>query len=116
MLREALLADPRGMRSWLVESYWPPHAGSPDAAAGRIHAAAARHAVRLAGVVHVPGDEMALWRFEGIDRTAIQAACQDAEVSFERIVEVVDVAALAESTAKAGAAGSVDPGRPEDPT
>jgi hypothetical protein len=80
------------VRSWLVESYWPPAAGSPDVAAARVHAVAGRHAVRLAGVIHVPRDEMALWRFEGIDPSAIEATCHDAQVTFERIVEVVDVA------------------------
>jgi hypothetical protein len=80
----------RVMPAWLVESYWPPATGSPDAVADRIHALAEAN-VRLVGVVHVPADEMALWRFEARDRAGVESLCAAAGVRFERIVEVVDL-------------------------
>ena len=78
------------MPTWLVESYWPATAGTPEAAADRLRDLSGPD-VRLVGVVHVPGDEMALWRLEAVDRAAAEAACRHAGVAFERIVEIVDI-------------------------
>ena len=79
------------MPTWLVESYWPATAGAPESAADRLRQRATSSGVRLIGVVHVPGDEMALWRLEAIDRDTAAAACQQAAITFERIVEIVDI-------------------------
>lgn len=78
------------MTTWLVESYWPAAAGAPESAAERFHQIASSDA-RLLGVVHVPGDEMALWRLEAVDAAAAEAACRQAAIAFERIVEIVDI-------------------------
>jgi hypothetical protein len=78
------------MPTWLVESYWPAAAGTPESAADRLRQLAPPD-VRLIGVVHVPGDEMALWRLEAVDRDTAAAACEEAAITFERIVEIVDI-------------------------
>ena len=78
------------MPTWLVESYWPAAAGRPETAADRLRQVATS-SVRLIGVVHVPGDEMALWRLEAIDRDTAAGACEQAGITFERIVEIVDI-------------------------
>ena len=78
------------MPTWLVESYWPAAAGTPESAAERLRQVTASE-TRLIGVVHVPGDEMALWRLEAVDHEAAAAACRQAAIAFERIVEIVDI-------------------------
>jgi len=78
------------MPTWLVESYWPAAAGTPESAADRLRQLATSD-VRLIGVVHVPGDEMALWRLEAVDRATAEAACAEAAITFERIVEIVEI-------------------------
>lgn len=78
------------MPAWLAESYWSPATGSPDSVADHIRAVAEAD-VRLVGVVHVPADEMALWRFEAHDRARVEAVCTLAGLRFERIVEIVDL-------------------------
>lgn len=78
------------MPTWLVESYWPTAAGSPDPAAGRLLRAAETLGGAFVGVVHIPNDEMALWRVEAAAPDAVAAIFAAAEVEFHRVVEVVD--------------------------
>ena len=81
------------MTAWLVESYWPTVAGPPDLGAARLRGAEVERGVRLVGVVHVPADEMALWRFEAPAVDVLRSALEAAGVTYERIVEVVDLPA-----------------------
>jgi hypothetical protein len=81
----------RRMTAWLVESYWPAGLGSTDTAAARIRSVGAD--VRLIGIVHVPADEMALWRIEAADPELVRGVLDAADVMFERIVEIVDLPA-----------------------
>ena len=81
------------MATWLVESYWPTAAGSPDSAADRFRRTAGEHA-RLIGVVQVPADELALWRVDAPDVAMVELACRRAEIPFGRIVEIVDIPVL----------------------
>ena len=85
------------MTAWLVESYWPKALGSPDPVAARLRAIAVDTGMRLMGVVHVPEDEMALWRFDAPAADAVRLALQAAGVTFERILAVVDLPAAAPS-------------------
>lgn len=86
------------MPTWLVESYWPATAGTPESAADRLRDLA-RPDARLIGVVHVPSDEMALWRLEAVDQEAAATACQQAAIAFERIVEIVEIPQIVLATA-----------------
>ncbi|MBA2721164.1 MAG: hypothetical protein H0U52_18270 [Chloroflexi bacterium] len=83
------------MTAWLVESYWPTALGSPDPVAARLRAIAVDAGMRLVGVVHVPADEMALWRFDAPAADVVRLALQAAGLTFERIVAVVDLPAAA---------------------
>lgn len=81
------------MSSWLVESYWPPAAGSPDLAAERLRTLVGTdgsRAARLVGGVHLPGDEIMLWRFEADEPDTIRQQMDAAGITYERIVEAVE--------------------------
>jgi hypothetical protein len=83
------------MTGWLVESYWPAALGSPRQVAARLRAVALGSGLSLVGVVHVPEDEMALWRIEAAAADDVRSAMDAAGVTFERIVAVVDLPSAA---------------------
>jgi hypothetical protein len=85
---------PATSNSFLVECYSPDPATEAARLAGRVEWAAQDAAgvaarVVFRGSIAVPGDEVAMYLFEGPDALVIAAACRDAGVRPDRIVPIV---------------------------
>lgn len=79
----------------LVECFWPDvREAQVDEAAERIRDSLAtlradRQAVRFAGSILIPGDEVVFYLFESESTDAVREVCERAAVPLERIVDSV---------------------------
>ena len=84
------------MKKYLVERYLPGATDGQLEEAGKRLAAAAEHLaaagieVRYVGSSFVPEEESCFCRFEGASADAVRRACEQAGISFARIVEARD--------------------------
>jgi hypothetical protein len=86
------------VRKYMVERYLPGvAAGQLDETSARFAAAAEELtmqgiAVRYTGSTFVPEEESCFCRFEGASADDVRRVCEEAGISFARIVEIHDLA------------------------
>jgi hypothetical protein len=92
--KRAAACDPRGMPSYLVESYLCNCAAVIEDACGRARRAAEPGpGVRHLRTTFIPGDETVLHLFEAPSAEALDRAGRLAALPYQRIVEAVEAAA-----------------------
>jgi hypothetical protein len=82
---------PPTIGSFLVESYSPDPTAQADRLAGQVDqgSVGVASSVVYRGSIAVPGDEVAMYLFEGPDALVVEAVCRDAGVIPDRVVPIV---------------------------